>query len=374
MADPKTKKKRLSLGKESAFSTTTFPTVREWPFLELGDLTDAKGVIPTARHTGRTGVTAMEPGPDNGSTSGKLEVVGFASEVGDGASPPSADYFDDFLEGFARLDRTEDGEGATVSGTGVTLDSAGDAVAGDLIPLKDDTTGEVRFVPVASGSGASLTLAFNPNFDIADVMLGHKTYRDDDGDDNSVSFAGIFEQDSDQFDCHGMKLTAVNLSVTPEANALFEVTFGIDRMDVGGSETPPAFVGNPTATPQRIGRVWLDGTEVDVASIEVDFGVDAQPRASTKEATGRSEHLHMATNPSVTIVPVYTDAHRNLKRNQTVQSLVIQIGDDLGFYAPRVQVQEAAPTDASGLQRQTLTLTVLDPASSTLDKWQVVRC
>lgn len=373
--DPKTRKKRLALGIESAFSSTTFPTVREWPFDELTDLTDAKAPIETARHTGRTGMTSAVPGPDSGSVGGKLEAVGFSGgAVGDGVTPPAADYLDDFLAGFANLDRTEDGEGGSLSGADFTVDVAGGYAAGDLIPIQVSGTGETQFAIIDSVASNVYTLDRTPVFTgTPDLAPGSKTYVDDEGNDNSDSYAGIFEQDSDQFDLHGCKLTGVSLSAAPDARVMFDATLGVDRIDVAGTETPPSFVGTPSGTPQRITTVYVDGTEVDCASVEIDFGIDAQPRASTAKDSGRSEHLHMAVNPTITIVPVYTHAHRNLKRNQTEVDVLVQFGSNLAFHAPVCQVSEAAPTDASGAQRQTLTIAVKDPKSATLPKWQLVR-
>jgi hypothetical protein len=375
MADPKTRKKRLALGIETSYSTSTFPTIREWPFDELGDLTDGKAPLETARHTGRTGMTASVPGPDSGSTSGKLEVVGFAGGVvDDGDSVPADDYLDDFFGGFAADGADADGEGAAVTGTALTLDSDVGLAAGDVIPLQDSLTGATEFVPVASGSGASLTLAWAPSIAAAvDLAPGSKRWRDDEGNDTTNSYAGTFEQDGDQFDLHGVKLTGVTLATAPDARAMFEGQLAVDRMDVPGSETPPSFTGVPSATPQRVACLYVDGALVDVASIEIDFGVDAQPRASTKQDSGRSEHLHMAVNPTITVVPVYTHDHRNLKRNQDKISVLVQVGNNWCFWAPVCQVSEAAPTDASGLQRQTLTIMVKDPESGTTPKWQMVR-
>jgi len=232
-------------------------------------------------------------------------------------------------------------------------------------------------VPITADAGSgSYTLAYEPySGSSATLVRGVRRWTDDQGTDATQTFTAVYEQDSTQYTLVGCRATSCTLSVPPDQQARFSFEMFADAQETTTKSGLADQTGDTATTPLKNGQVWVDGTQVEVSSLEIDFGIDAQPRVAVDRANGRSDHLQVSTSPTVTITPIFTDALLQLKRAQTEQSIVVQVGlgdGNIAFYAPVCQVSEANRQDENGLQRISLQFTVLDPGAD-LPRWQVVR-
>jgi len=344
------------------------------PTMELGDVSDQRAPIATERFTARTGMTPNIPGPDSATYSAVLEAIGFASQAGDGQSPPTPrDHMDLALDGILGIQA--DFAGITVaSHAGTALDLGSDIYdVGDLVALVD-AQGECRWVAIsADAEDGSYTLAWDPGI-TAVTAIGHRNWKDDEGTDQSSSLFTIYQHDLQQYSMPGCRITSCSLSAQPDQQARFALDLKADSFAASSVTGLPEQTGLTSSTPLRVACVYVNGVEVETSNVEVAFGLDVQDRVATCRETGRSDQLLISAQPQVTIQPVYSDAFNELKRVQTVQSVLVQLGNgarSMALYAPVAQVEESSRQDASGLHRISLGYMVKDAGS--LPRWQVGR-
>lgn len=385
----KTQRRSLYLAPETTYAGTR-PADSAYlaiPTIELAELSEDRTVIETQRFSGRTGPTASISGPDGASFSSTHEVLGLSAAVGDGASPPTADWLDLLMRGIGTGTATErDGEGVvSLATTTLTLDT--DIYSANELVYLVDSSGVGRWVPITvDNTDGSYTVGWDPGI-TPTIARGSRQWRDDDGGDTSITFAGVYNIDPDAsngavFELPGLRIGSASLSVTVEQQARLSLGWqGDGRTELTGGSLPSFSVatnGDPAVTattPLRRGCVWVNGTEYDTASITVDWGLTIAPRPDTCAANGRANMVQMVATPTVQIQPLYDQALNDLLDSQTQRSVLVQVGvgdQSFALYMNSAQVQTASRTDRSGEVDSSLTFRAVT-ADATTPRWVMAR-
>lgn len=380
--------KTLHLARETGYADDPRPADSAYLAIPTAgelELADERQILETNRNTGRPGMSPAVPGPGQGSLTFNSHLLGLAAQGGDGDSPSADDWLDLIFDGLG-IQAERDGEGVTShSGTSLTLDS--DTLsAWDLAPL-EDSGGTLRwaFVSVDNADG-SYTLNSDPGI-TATLCRAFRQFADADGSDDTDTLAGAFIRDGgsgSDIESHlpGCRITGLTIQAQAGQLATMSVTMQADDVESDDFTFTTGTNGDPAVTvtsPLRLACVYLDGTEVPVSQISIDFGVEAAPRSSTCEPNGRADHLLIAATPTITVQPQYAASYETEKRNQDQKEIIIAFqggGDDssrqLAFGAPEVQLQSHAPTDASGLLEASLVYAVKTVGDQA--RWVIARC
>jgi hypothetical protein len=232
----------------------------------------------------------------------------------------------------------------------------------------------------------SYTLNSDPGI-TATLCRAFRQFSDPDGSDDTDTFAAAFIRDGgsgSDIENHlpGCRITGLTIQAQAGQLATMSVTMQSDDVESDDFSFDVGTNGDPAITatsPLRLACVYIDGTEVPVSQISIEFGLEAAPRSSTCSPNSRADHLLIAATPTITIQPQYAATYEDEKRNQDQKEVIIAFqaeGDDssrqLAFGVPEVQLQSHAPTDASGLLEASLvyaTKTVGDQA-----RWVLARC
>ncbi|MEM1024750.1 MAG: hypothetical protein AAGJ19_13790 [Myxococcota bacterium] len=362
----KTIKRALWLGPEANYGVDP-GSYLSVPLKSPSDITEGRVVIETNRTTGRTAATDSIPGPNSASLSGSVEVLGLTAQAGDGVAPGARDYFDEILRGILGIEEAFDGQAvSTHSGTSLDLGAGAPAyAAGDIVILQDAGGNVVPAIIAADLGGGSFTLVSDPGI-TATVALGCRAFRDDDGTDQSQTFYGVFAEDSGLYNLPGIRFTSATLNAVPTDSAMLALEMAADESPASTKTGLPAQSGATPSTPLRLATVYADGVAVPTSSVEVNFGLQTAPLASTARPNGRSNHLLVRMAPMITIIPLITEAQRQLRQQQTVRSLLVHLGGARGLTiaAGRCQVTDDSRVDESGVLRYSQTYTVRDSGSA----------
>lgn len=361
-------KRSLHLSPESSYNQAR-PADNTYTAIQATSL-DATGgpeVLESELAIGRTGKGQISSGGTNASGSFGMRLLGLATQGGDGDSASSEDALDLCLSGIANSTAiTRAGEGvAGLTGapasplTSLELDTDVLSV-GDLVCLTN-AAGDVAWSAVAADDGmGTYTLDFEPRAGAAvisspTISRPTRQWIEDNGEDNSASFNGVFKLDSLYREVPGMKINSFSMEWTPRQFA--NLSFGFAGSDfkvlsaptfTTGTNGDPAILGSAA---RITGCLYVDGVRYPTPSISVDFGLEVSDVASTCEDSGRTDMTQDNVLPVITVVTPLADTWRTLLENKALRDIKIVSGNrgpSSCVWFPNVQVAEVSPTDNNG--------------------------
>ncbi|MEM6367779.1 MAG: hypothetical protein AAF851_05685 [Myxococcota bacterium] len=367
MADPRTRIRRLHWAQEANYAEN--PGAGQLvavPVENLGDLSDGAALIERNTVIGTIGEPPAMSGPRSAEFQVGLEVVGFqAAGIGDGVSPPAADYFDFAVGNIMAPPTSLGGEGGSVTGTTLTLDAAVTGLAaGALLYLRNTSSGEGRWAYVTAVSGTDVTL--DRTLDITpDLVQGVRNWAPAEGLDGEPTLYAAYDRggtNGDLYELPGLRATSASIAASGEAQALLNMTLmADDKIDsaIDRATLPDIQTGSTPTTPLRVARVFYNGQRLSgISEINVDFQLTAAARKDIGEFNLRSGHLVMDMHPTVQIQIPFEETYTALRRSAGVGSLTVQIGTGPASFAlhiPTVQVTEDGPGDDGGRDMQSVT-------------------
>ena len=369
----KTEFKNLYVAHETSYAQASRPVDANYfaiPTAGQLEETDTRTALETNRNTGRPGSSPKVPGPGGGTLSFNTNVYGLDAQGGDGDSPSTDDWLDVLLDGLG-IQAERVGENvASHSGTALSLDTD-TLTAWDLVPLQP-SGGGIRWAFVAADAAdGSYTLHNDPGITGA-LVPPFRQFTDPNGADTTKTFAGAFirtEGGGSDIENHhpGARIGAVTIQHTAGELATISWTLNSDDVIPDTYTFTAGTNGDPASTPTNALKrscVFIDGTEIDVASVSVTFNISVAPRRKSCAASGRSDQVLIEAIPTFTIQPVYAETYETEKRSMPNKEIIVAfISDGSGtdqdrqfvVGTPNAQLSTVAPTDASGLLEASLT-------------------
>jgi len=258
--------------------------------------------------------------------------------------------------------------------------------AEDLVCL-EDTDGNVAWAAVVTDNAdGTYVLDFEPQVDGSAITPTHtrptRQWNDDDGDDNSSTFAGMYLMAGGDFEREipGLRISSLSIEFQPAQFAF--MSFQAQGDDFRIPDTSPSFSNAVNGDPASIdsaaritGCVYIDGEQYASATATVDFGIEVSERPSTCRPGGRVNRLQMTVTPTITVVTPFSDDWTTLDRDKGVRDLKVVSGlsgPSVCFWAPAVQLSENPnATDTNGILDQSLSFMTITQGSAL--RWALAR-
>lgn len=377
-----TKKKSLYLAAESTYGTdpsTNGSGYTPIPAMPVGEIVDELEQLATNYSTGRLHDTAPVVGPDGASLSFTVPLIGLSAEAGDGASPPADDWLDIILTHIFGAQTKLDGEGVATGSTSTNLVLDTDEYGvGDLLPynLGTGVTQWVRVTADAADGSYTVAPAMSPLAVDAGVIYGSTRYRFTDGGGATLS-AVLVDDTVGTYRLGGGRVTGFVISGGAGQMYSAEVTMRFDAAaeDASAKTSLPAALTAPVVTPLKamLSPVRFNGTAYPSASTRLDFGIEATRVQATSGTNGRSGDVVIRLSPMLTIVPLRTDAIRELRRLVTQGPVDIHFGagvrsggalNSMAATFGNAFVEQVSAQDDAGLARQSVTIKAIDAGAA----------
>lgn len=351
---------------------------RSVPAEDLGDLPEAVTQLEQSIASDSPYPAEVVAGPEGPiEISFKLAPWGLQTEAGDGdtASAVADDLWDDILVHVLQTRTSVDGEGVSTGSTttNLVLDTDSHSVY-DLLPYF--TTGltraewSVATVDAADGSYTVSPAFVNAPVDAGEIRGTHVWAPPSTQFAGGYTFSGVYKDSNiGTYWLGGGRITKLSLNAVAGQRLLWDVTVRFDRSseDASAKSSLPTPITVPPITGLQCLRspVAFNGTRYAVQGFNFDFGITAAPVKDTAGLNGRGGDEMMSLAPMLEIMPLRTDALRELQRAASRGPALLQLGggsdpasagylNTMAIYLGNGQIVGAAPSDDEGYARQTI--------------------
>jgi hypothetical protein len=402
-----TRKKTLYVNQESTFSTDPSASGSTYKIVRVnGSLGEPKSTLKQLGTQHFQGVNRPSPnllGEDGASLEFETFLYGMPTTMDYGGSDWTAGSMTYLLESafgahtYCTTEIVDDAPTAPTS-TSVTSLSAldSDYAVGGLCPLWKVGNTAIDWRLISSISSATINVedawTSTPVGGSAvgtsdSAVVAQHFYRQTDGL-NATTVSMVMDMDGQQYMMTGGRPTALSISCSAGELAKMKWSYSFDDWSrVSKASLPTDFsasdyVAGVTPIKGMLASLMFNGTAYATKSIELNFGLKTVPISDATLTNGRSGMMVVATEPTITVEPLYATAWEDAVRAGTTGRLVVSFGagalssatmpidstmtaNSVAFGANAAQVTEAGLVDDGGRMRQKVTFKVVDAGMAT---------
>lgn len=329
---------------------------------------DESAIIQRALKTARLKRVSHRKGPGKASRSINAMLHGLGTSVSTVGNPPGDRiWFEYLLESFLRLASAHDA--SLVSGVPTTSSvptATNEMNIGDLMCIRAAGTNGGRAMWGRAQTAASPILVA-PNLPAAPVAgdnsYATRTYSPavDPGEslDLGDTFTLIENQDGTHYAAPGGCVSGLSISASAGGELMTEAQVQCDeRVRQQFANLPDAPVEDPEPIVYVASRVIVNGEEVDVTNVGVNFEILYDELRTGRGRNGRGRPRIKGVNATLAIDPLNDDVYEDLFNTaEVIESILVEFGGDglvesrlnaLAFYMEGAQIMNPPNEQADG--------------------------